>query len=304
MNTRRTRIYEGKAKILYEGPEPGTLIVHYKDDATVREVSATVRKKDGSEESAKVTGPITEDGVIVPKYSAGDDKASIAGATAITDSDVVSVTLKTILFWPVDGYSNDGKDNHRAPEYTKVDKPDEKCAPTTTPTTAPTTAPTTPPTEATTSPTPTETPTLPVPTPSSSATPNVFTPILEEDCTTMTIGADNPADGITWKFDLKTSKGEERSFTLKPGEKHTEKFSATEGFSIKVTISVTIDGKTYSDFDTVKYETPGNCSGGQGGGLPKTGAPTGTIAGAAVAVLALGAVLFFLARRRKVKFTA
>jgi phosphoribosylaminoimidazole-succinocarboxamide synthase len=34
MNTRRTRIYEGKAKILYEGPEPGTLIVHFKDDAT------------------------------------------------------------------------------------------------------------------------------------------------------------------------------------------------------------------------------------------------------------------------------
>ena len=34
MNTRRTRIYEGKAKILYEGPEPGTLVVHYKDDAT------------------------------------------------------------------------------------------------------------------------------------------------------------------------------------------------------------------------------------------------------------------------------
>jgi phosphoribosylaminoimidazole-succinocarboxamide synthase len=34
MNSRRTRIYEGKAKILYEGPEPGTLIVHFKDDAT------------------------------------------------------------------------------------------------------------------------------------------------------------------------------------------------------------------------------------------------------------------------------
>ncbi len=34
MSTRRTRIYEGKAKILYEGPEPGTLVVHYKDDAT------------------------------------------------------------------------------------------------------------------------------------------------------------------------------------------------------------------------------------------------------------------------------
>ncbi|GAA4534594.1 phosphoribosylaminoimidazolesuccinocarboxamide synthase [Chelativorans composti] len=32
--TRRRRIYEGKAKILYEGPEPGTLIQFFKDDAT------------------------------------------------------------------------------------------------------------------------------------------------------------------------------------------------------------------------------------------------------------------------------
>ena len=30
----RKRIYEGKAKLLYEGPEPGTLIQHFKDDAT------------------------------------------------------------------------------------------------------------------------------------------------------------------------------------------------------------------------------------------------------------------------------
>ncbi|WP_019223516.1 phosphoribosylaminoimidazolesuccinocarboxamide synthase [Bartonella rattaustraliani] len=31
---RRHRIYEGKAKILYEGPEPGTYIQFFKDDAT------------------------------------------------------------------------------------------------------------------------------------------------------------------------------------------------------------------------------------------------------------------------------
>lgn len=30
----RKPLYEGKAKILYEGPEPGTLIQHFKDDAT------------------------------------------------------------------------------------------------------------------------------------------------------------------------------------------------------------------------------------------------------------------------------
>ncbi len=32
--SRRRQIYEGKAKILYEGPEPGTLVQYFKDDAT------------------------------------------------------------------------------------------------------------------------------------------------------------------------------------------------------------------------------------------------------------------------------
>ena len=31
---RRKKVYEGKAKILYEGPEPGTLVQYFKDDAT------------------------------------------------------------------------------------------------------------------------------------------------------------------------------------------------------------------------------------------------------------------------------
>ena len=34
MTTRRRRIYEGKAKTMYEGPEPGTLVQYFKDDAT------------------------------------------------------------------------------------------------------------------------------------------------------------------------------------------------------------------------------------------------------------------------------
>ncbi len=32
---RRKKIYEGKAKILYEGPEPGTLVQYFKDDLAV-----------------------------------------------------------------------------------------------------------------------------------------------------------------------------------------------------------------------------------------------------------------------------
>src|ERR1700688_401053 len=32
--SRRKRIYEGKVKVLYEGPEPGTIVQYFKDDAT------------------------------------------------------------------------------------------------------------------------------------------------------------------------------------------------------------------------------------------------------------------------------
>ena len=31
---RRRQIYEGKAKVLFEGPEPGTIVQHFKDDLT------------------------------------------------------------------------------------------------------------------------------------------------------------------------------------------------------------------------------------------------------------------------------
>ncbi|MEL7300063.1 MAG: phosphoribosylaminoimidazolesuccinocarboxamide synthase [Pseudomonadota bacterium] len=44
---RRKKIYEGKAKILYEGPEPGTIVQYFKDDATAfnAEKSAVIEGK-------------------------------------------------------------------------------------------------------------------------------------------------------------------------------------------------------------------------------------------------------------------
>ena len=44
---RRKKIYEGKAKILYEGPEPGTIVQYFKDDATAfnAEKKATIDGK-------------------------------------------------------------------------------------------------------------------------------------------------------------------------------------------------------------------------------------------------------------------
>jgi len=38
---RRRRIYEGKAKILFEGPEPGTLVQYFKDDASAFNATKT-----------------------------------------------------------------------------------------------------------------------------------------------------------------------------------------------------------------------------------------------------------------------
>ena len=52
---RRRQIYEGKAKVLFEGPEPGTLVQYFKDDATAF--------------NAKKKGVITGKGVINNRIS-------------------------------------------------------------------------------------------------------------------------------------------------------------------------------------------------------------------------------------------
>ncbi|MGW4944829.1 LPXTG cell wall anchor domain-containing protein [Actinoplanes sp. NPDC004185] len=158
--------------------------------------------------------------------------------------------------------------------------------------------------------TPTEEPSTPTEEPSTppaipSDLPGEAEPILEADCTTMTIGLDNPANGVEYTLKFKTSKGETRTLVIKPGEKKTETFSATTGFKIDLTISATYEGEKFSETVPVEYEQPEDCdNSGSGGGLPLTGAAAGSIAGGAGALLVIGAGLFFMARRRKVKFTA
>ena len=53
---RRRRVYEGKAKILYEGPEPGMLVQHFKDDAT----AFNAKKKDTIEGKGVLNNRISE----------------------------------------------------------------------------------------------------------------------------------------------------------------------------------------------------------------------------------------------------
>ena len=53
---RRRVIYEGKAKILYEGTEPGTVIQYFKDDAT----AGNGAKKDTIEGKGVLNNRISE----------------------------------------------------------------------------------------------------------------------------------------------------------------------------------------------------------------------------------------------------
>jgi len=54
--SRRKKIYEGKAKTLYEGPEPGTIVQYFKDDAT----AFNAKKKDVIEGKGVLNNMLSE----------------------------------------------------------------------------------------------------------------------------------------------------------------------------------------------------------------------------------------------------
>ncbi|MFI1989398.1 LAETG motif-containing sortase-dependent surface protein [Actinoplanes sp. NPDC020271] len=119
--------------------------------------------------------------------------------------------------------------------------------------------------------------------------------VYDTTCDTFTVGVVVPADNteaLTVKFT--PSKGDAKSVTAKPGETKTVDFKASEG------LTVTASAEGQEDM-TIAYEKPADCDDDQ---LALTGSNSSTIAGGAVLVLLVGAGLFFMARRRKVRFTA
>ncbi|MEU7611896.1 LPXTG cell wall anchor domain-containing protein [Micromonospora sp. NPDC049204] len=198
--------------------------------------------------------------------------------------------------------------------------------PTTTPTVKPSATPSVTPSatpsataSVTPSATPTTTPSTPVPTspvpttqPSEPTGPLVpeepNAPVFEIvfDCDELVITADNPADGITETVVLTSEKNVVKKLELVPGKKTEVSFEAYEG----LTVTPSVDGEQADPADAVKWVKPANCTPGQGGGdndgpaLPLTGAATGGIIAGAAVLLAVGAGLFVMARRRKVRFTA
>jgi LPXTG-motif cell wall-anchored protein len=227
---------------------------------------ATVSKIKLYPGDATVTGPLTEkqadgSGALIPANSDNNPAAQVHGSTTVSDK-YGAVILAVWLHWADYDTPKD------KPARFRVGQP-EACTPETPPTTTP------------------------------PAKPGAPTPILKQDCTTMTVGLNNPKDGKEITLDFTTSKGEQRSDVIKPGESKSEKFSATPGFTVTLSI------KGVEGSETVEYQKPADCDdSGQGGGLPSTGAAAGTIAGGAAVLLIAGGVLFFVARRRKVRFTA
>jgi hypothetical protein len=116
----------------------------------------------------------------------------------------------------------------------------------------------------------------------------------KSDCDSLTIEITNPLEDEAIEATV-TSGEVTETVTIEPGETGEVTIDAEEG----TIATVTIGGESLD----IAWEEPDGCDGG-GGGLPVTGAPTGIVIGAALALLAVGGGLFLLARRRRVTFTA
>jgi LPXTG-motif cell wall-anchored protein len=113
----------------------------------------------------------------------------------------------------------------------------------------------------------------------------------------------NPKDGKTITVTFTPNKGEAQTLTIAPGETKQAKFAAAEGLEVVVS-SEGVEDETFAWEKPEKCETPPPGGGGGGPELPKTGVAAAGIAGGALVLLAIGAVLFFMARRRRMTFTA
>ena len=183
--------------------------------------------------------------------------------------------------------------------------------------------------------------TSPSPSPSVSSKPTA--PLLDGpavmyymDCDEFSVGVVAPANGKPETVTLTPSTGEPKTITAAPGESQSMDFPTLEELTVEAvphSAPESADTITYrrSDYycglggahgaagrfewesgsgsvsaspspSSVTDETAGGTAGG--GALPVTGVAIGGVVGGAALLLAAGVVLFVMARRRKVKFTA
>lgn len=120
-------------------------------------------------------------------------------------------------------------------------------------------------------------------------------------CDELIFEVTNPKDGAPITVTFTPSTGDAQTITVAPGEVKTVTFPGSEGLTVTPS-SEGVEGEPFA------WEPEESCGGAGGGGdepeLPVTGVAAGGIAGGALVLLSLGAVLFFMARRRRMRFTA
>ncbi|MCX4473949.1 cell wall anchor protein [Micromonospora sp. NBC_01655] len=125
----------------------------------------------------------------------------------------------------------------------------------------------------------------------------------ESTCDELVLLVQNPKNGVSLTSTFTPSTGKPQTVTIEPGTNKSVRFPAAKGLTVVVTGDL-------ESAEPIKWTAPlngcdeGGTGGGEEGGLPVTGAAAGGIAAGAVALLAAGAVLFVVARRRRIRFTS
>jgi LPXTG-motif cell wall-anchored protein len=238
-----------------------------------------------------------------------DYKQTLTGSSKF-DKSVKSASLSVTLDWPgIDtdeshitaypskhGCDNGGGGGHPHPSHSASSSPSPS-------TSASSSA---PPSSTSASPsesgTPTDTPTIPIPSESTDVT--YPDEIYKADCTSVTIGLDNTNTPIEYKLTFTPKTGSTQVLDIKSGEKKSATFGTggADKYSVKLSLVAVYKGQTSpAETVTVPYEKPASCS---SQALAVTGSSSTPIAVGAGALVLIGGGAFFMARRRKMRFTA
>lgn len=117
----------------------------------------------------------------------------------------------------------------------------------------------------------------------------------KSDCDTLTIEVTNPKGGTPLTFTFTPGEGQTKTLDVAPGETKTVVYGGAKAKQVVVSAPG-------FENETVVWQKPGNCD--TGGALPVTGMKIGGAVAGALVLLAAGGVLFMVARRRRVTFTA
>ncbi|MDG4823537.1 LPXTG cell wall anchor domain-containing protein [Asanoa sp. WMMD1127] len=119
---------------------------------------------------------------------------------------------------------------------------------------------------------------------------------IKPTCDELSITVTNPPNGLEFDLVFTPNTGEPQTMKVTKDSTNTVTFKAAEGLVVTPSVGE-------EDLEPIAWTKPDNCD-EDTPTLPKTGVNAGALAGGAGGLLALGGAAFYLARRRKLRFTA